>query len=59
MVTWEHSTAFLAFELGFCLMPWNSSQIDDVPSETAGLGGEVLVSKGMERVVFNNQSPLI
>lgn len=31
-------------------------QIDDVASETAGLGGEVLVSKAMERAVFDNQS---
>lgn len=55
-VTWERSTCFLAVELGFCLTLWNSSQIDDIPGEAAGLGGEVLVSEDMERVVFNNQS---
>jgi len=37
-------------------MLWNSSQTGNTLSETAGLGSEALVSKGTERVVFNNQS---
>lgn len=38
--TWEHSTGSLDSELGFCLMPWNSSQTNDIPNETAGFGAK-------------------
>lgn len=48
--------ASTVFILSFCLMLWKSSQTDDIPNETAGLGAKCWSAKEQKAVFFTTKA---